>query len=63
MALFRRRKRKAHVDDTRAVINEAEANRRYMLALADRLGDLVEDLRELTATKVRQQNEGTESGG
>jgi hypothetical protein len=62
MARLRRRK-KAYVDDTRTVINEAEVNRRRMLALADRLGDLVEDLRELTATKVRQQNEGTESGG
>ena len=58
-----RRWKKAYVDDTRTVINEAEVNRRRMLALADRLGDLVEDLRELTATKVRQQNEGTESGG
>jgi len=62
MARLRRRK-KAYVDDTRTVINEAEVNRRRMLALADRLGDLVEDLREMTATKVRQQNEGTESGG
>lgn len=58
-----RRWKKAYVDDTRTVINEAEVNRRRMLALADRLGDLVEDLRELTATKAWQQNEGTESGG
>ena len=62
MARLRRRK-KAYVDDTRTVINEAEVNRRRMLALADRLGDLVEDLRELTAAKVRQQNEGTNPGG
>lgn len=54
---FRRRK-KQHVDDTRQVIDEAEANRQQLIALAARLCVYVDDLRALT-TDLRKQQEGT----
>ena len=58
-----RRQRKQHVDETRQVIDEAEANRRRLIELAARLCVYVEDLRDLT-NRVRQQHErGPRPGG
>ena len=56
MALLRRKKK--HVDDTRQLIAEAEANRERLISLAARLCVYVEDLRDLT-TSLRRKQEGT----
>lgn len=61
---FRRRK-KQHVDDTRQVIDESEANRKRLIELAAQLCVYVDDLRDLTVRlqKQHQQHEGTARGG
>lgn len=53
-----RRRKKQHVDDTRALLAEAEANRERLISLSARLCVYVEDLRALT-TNLRRKNEGT----